>query len=117
ISLQVRAAALNRVALAFERLLLVMLFDVVTLGILHAFQRQQLEERVEELVVGALPLGLESAGKEDVVNPVFFVVDDAVLNQRAVDVEDVAIGRNAVPFANLAIDEVDHDLAAIAEIE
>src|SRR5690606_6087089 len=117
VGLQVRAAALDHVPLALDQRLIRTLLDVVPLGVLDPLRREALEEAVEELVVLPLALGLEPAREEDVVHPVLFVVDDAVLHQRRVDDELEPGRRHPVPLVDLALDEVDNDLSALAEIE
>jgi hypothetical protein len=97
ICLQMRAASLNAIVIAFPELFYGGLFGIIALGILQAFWREALEEIVHVLVVRSLALGLEAAGKENLVDPVLLVVNDAVFEKRRVNVKTV------IPlFASLA---------------
>src|SRR5438876_3965088 len=96
IGFQVRTASLDAVAAAFPELLYSCLFGIVALGILQAFRREALEEIVYILVVCTFTLGLEAAGEENLVNPVFFVVNNTVFEKSRVNVETV------IPLASLA---------------
>src|SRR5579885_1064809 len=89
VGLEVRAAALDAVAVALPELLVRRLLGVVALGVLQAFGREALEEIVDVLVVGSLALSLEATGEENLVDPVLLMVNDAVFEQRAVDVEAI----------------------------
>src|SRR6266511_3524909 len=109
VRLQVRAAALDQVAVHLDQLLHRRLLRVPALGVLEPLRRQRLEPVVDVLVVGPLAGGLEAAGQEQLVHPVLFVVDDAGLHQRPVDPEAVA-ERLALPGVDPALEVVDHDL-------
>src|SRR5215469_7309254 len=61
IGLQVRAAPLDAIAVAFPELLHRRFLGVVPLGVLQAFGRETLEEIVNVLVVRSLALRLEAA--------------------------------------------------------
>src|SRR5579885_3695321 len=89
VGLEVGTAALDAVAVAFPELLVRRLLGVVALGVLQAFGREALEEVVDVLVVGSLALGFEAAGEENLVDPVLFMMNDAVFEQRAVDMEAI----------------------------
>ena len=84
-----RTASLDAIAVAFPELLYSSLFGVVALGILQAFRCEALEEIVHVLVVCSLTLSLEAAGEENLVNPVFFVVNNTLFEKRRVNVETV----------------------------
>ena len=89
VGLQVGAAALDAVAVAFPELLHGGLLGVVALRVLQAFGREAFEEVVDVFVVGSLTLRLEAAGEKDLVDPVLFMMDDAILEQGAIDVKAV----------------------------
>src|SRR5260370_26441022 len=110
---QVRAAALDAVAVALPELLHGGFFGVVALCVLQAFGRQAFEEVVDVLVISSLALGLEAAGEENLVDPVLFAVDDTVLQQGAVNVEAV-IPLFIVPGVNAACMKIQHDLLHVA---
>src|SRR5260221_3102511 len=74
IGLQVRAAPLDAIAVAFPELLYCRFLGVVPLGILQAFGRQALEEVVNIFVVRPLALRLEAAEEENLFVPFFSVL-------------------------------------------
>src|SRR6266487_1528789 len=84
-----RTATLDAIAVAFPELLYSSLFGVVAFGILQAFRREALEEIVYILVVRSLTLCLEAAREENLVDPVFLVMHNAVFEKRRVNVETV----------------------------
>src|SRR3989442_9696221 len=125
IGFQMRTAPLDAITVAFPELLYSGLFSIVALGILQALRREALEEIVHVLVVRSLALGLEATGKENLVDPILLVVNNAIFEKRRVDVETV------IPcFASLApryigvyiviprVDapgmEIEHDLLHVA---
>jgi hypothetical protein len=89
ICFQVRATALDAVTVAFPELLNCRLFSIVALGILQAFWREAFEEIVNVLVICTFALCLEAAGEEDLVDPVFLVMNDAIFEKSRVNVEAI----------------------------
>src|SRR6266508_4105050 len=108
IRFQVRAAALDAVAVALPHLPLRLLFGVEAFGILDALGGEALEEAVDVLVVPSVTFGLEAAGEEDLVDPVLVVTLDAGLDEGRVQVEAV-LARLAVPGADLPPPEIEND--------
>ena len=92
-----RTAALDTIAVAFPKLLYGGLFSIVALGILQAFWGEAFEEIVNVLVICTFALCLEAAGEEDLVDPVFLVMNDAIFKKRRVNMKAI------IPlFASLA---------------
>src|SRR5258708_11062340 len=69
IGLQVRAAPLDAIAVAFPELLYCRFLGVVPLGILQTFGREALEKIVNIFVVRSLALGFEAEGAANTVAP------------------------------------------------
>src|SRR5258708_15771089 len=113
IGLQVRAAPMVAIAVAFPELLYCRFLGVVPLGILQAFGRQALEEVVNIFVVRSLALRLEAAGEENLVDPVLLVMEDAVFDQGMVYVKAV-IPLFAIPCIYAARMVVKHNLLHVA---
>src|SRR5215470_7223858 len=90
-----RTASLDTIAVTFPELLDGSLFSIVALCILQAFWCETFEEIIDILVICSLALGLEAAGEEYLVDPVLFVMDDAIFEQRGVDMEAV------IPFTTV----------------
>src|ERR1700730_7640362 len=89
VGFQVRAAALDAVTVALPELLYGSFFGVIAFGVLQAFGREAFEEVIDVLVVGSFALRLEATGEENLVDPVLFMMNDAVFQQGAVNVEAV----------------------------
>src|SRR2546423_12930382 len=82
IGFQMWAAPLDAIAIALPQLVYRRLFGVVTLGILQALRREALEKIIDVLVVRSLALRLKAAGEGNLVDPVLFMVNNAVFEQR-----------------------------------
>ncbi len=116
ISLEVGAAALNTIAVAFPELMLRRLFRVVAFDVLDAFGREALEKDVDVFVVWSLALRFKATGEEKVVDPVFDVADDAGLDEGGINLETV-LPLFVVPWIDFALLEIDDHrlLAAVDE--
>src|SRR5258706_16343439 len=108
-----RAAPLDAIAIALPQLVYRRLFGVVTLCILQALRRETLEKIIDVLVVRSLALRLEATGEENLVDPVLFVVNNAVFEQSAINVEAI-IPFFAIPRIDTARVKIKHDLLHIA---
>src|SRR5437660_9787156 len=113
IGFQMRAAPLDAIAIALPQLVYRRLLGIVTLGILQPLRREALEKIIDVLVVCPLALGLEAAGEENLVDPVLFVVNNAVFDQSAVNVEPI-IPFFAIPCIDTARVKVKYNLLHIA---
>src|SRR5438270_12216139 len=113
IGFQMWAAPLDAIAIALPQLVYRRLFGVVTLGILQALRREALEKIIDVLVVRSLALRLKAAGEENLVDPVLFMVNNAVFEQRTVTVEAI-IPLFAIPRIDTARVKIQHDLLHIA---
>src|SRR6185312_9623762 len=113
ISLQMRATPLDAITIALPQLVYGGLFGVVALGILQTFRREAFEKIIDVFVVRSLALGLEAAGEEDLIDPVLFMANNAVFEQRAVDVETI-IPFLAIPGINTTRVKIEHNLLHIA---
>src|SRR5436309_2240947 len=82
-------ATLDTIAVTFPKLLYSSFFSIVALGILQAFWREAFEEIVNVLVICTFALCLEAAGEEDLVDPVFLVMNDAILEKRRVNMKAI----------------------------
>ena len=107
---QVRAAPLHLVRTAPERLVAGRSRRVVALAVRHPLDGEALEERVDVLVVRAVPVGPEAGGQEDLVHPVLGVLEDAPLHERPVQRERVGERVAGPRRAHGAGREVDHDV-------
>ena len=116
IGLEVGAAALDAVAVAFTKLVLRCLLRVVAFDILDAFWREALEKDVNVFVVWSLALRFKATGEEEVVDPVLDVANDAGLDEGGVYLEAV-LPLFVMPWIDFALLEIDDHrlLAAVDE--
>src|SRR5579862_3527893 len=115
VSFEVRAAPLDAIAFRLPELIYLRLLRIVALGVLDALWREALEEVVDIIVVCAPALRLEAARQEDIIHPVFEMVNDAVFDQRAVEVEAI-IPLLVCPRAHLSLVEVEDDVFGFVAI-
>src|SRR6266550_1035984 len=108
-----RAATLNTIAVSFPELLIRRFLRIIALGVLQTLWCETFEEVVNILVICSLARSLKAAGEEDLIDPVLFVVDDAVFQQGTVNIEAI-IPFFVLPGVDLASMEVQHNLLHIA---
>src|SRR6266705_1628552 len=108
-----RTATLDTIAVGFPELFIRRFFSIIALGILQTLGRETFEEVVNVLVICSLACSLKTAGEEDLIDPVLFVVDNAVFQQGAVNMEAI-VPFFVLPGVYLARKEIQHNLLHIA---